>query len=75
MMGRRLPCKPRLRTLQSHYGGVDIGDYSGFKETVRDRTDWVALVSEHLVLRSQGRRLVGLCPFGYVPAHRRAMIL
>src|SRR4249920_749844 len=30
---------------------------------VRDETDLVALVSEHLALKRVGRRYVGLCPF------------
>ncbi|MGH9302587.1 MAG: CHC2 zinc finger domain-containing protein, partial [Acidimicrobiales bacterium] len=30
---------------------------------VRQATDFVALASEHIALKRQGRRWVGLCPF------------
>ena len=37
--------------------------FDSTKKQVLDRTDILALVSEHVTLKSRGRNWVGLCPF------------
>lgn len=51
-----MPAEPRRCMKGGLLGGSDI-------EKVRDATDLVQLIGEHLSLKPRGREFVGLCPF------------
>lgn len=54
-----MPAGRRTRPVPSVAMGIAPGDV----ERVRAQTDIVAVISEHVGLRKQGSRWVGLCPF------------
>ena len=55
-----LGCVARIATMAKT--GAQFGSDSD-KDRVRDATDIVELVAEHVALRPKGREFVGLCPF------------